>query len=175
MADEKIFTIPLRKAFLKVAKFKRAKKSVSAVRVFIQRHMKVEEALVGVHLNNYLWSRGGSNPPTRVKVKAVLEEKHALVELPEFPFNFKKEKKEEKKGLAEKILGKKDAKPEVKKEDLKTLAKEEIKEQKKEHKPKGVDIPAKELKQNAKIEENTLKYSKVIPDTGRKDSHEGKP
>ena len=148
MADEKQFTIPLRKAFLKVVKFKRAKKSVSAVKVFIQRHMKVEEALVGVHLNNYLWSRGGSNPPTRVKVKAVLEDKHALVELPEFPFNFKKEKKEEKKGLAEKILGKKDAKPEVKKEDLKTLAKEEVSQQKKEHKPKAPGSPRAPISRN---------------------------
>lgn len=179
MADEKMFTIPLRREFLKVAMYRRSKKAVSAVRKFIARHMKVEEVKIGKNLNLFLWAYGMKNPPPRVKVKSVREENYALVELQDYPFAVKKVK-EEKKGLAEKILGKKEGtKQDEKMEQLKEMKKQvEHSEQvqtHKEHKPESIEVPAKELKQNMRVEENTLHRSKVIPESGRKERHEGKP
>ncbi len=185
MADEKVFTIPLRREFLKVAKYRRTNKAVAAVRKFIARHMKVQEVKIGKELNLFLWAHGMKNPPSRVKVKSIKEEEHALVELPEAPFAFQKTK-EEKKGLAEKILSKKGGKaekketPEEKKlDELKELKKEvapaEMLKQKKEHKPQQVDVPENRLKQNEKVREQKQHMSNVIPESGRKEHSEPKP
>ena len=51
---------------------------------------------------------------------------------------------------------------------------EELK-QKKEHIHEVMEKPSKSLKQNEKILEKTEKYSKVIPETGKKDAKEPKP
>src|SRR3989344_7391262 len=99
MADEKLFTIPLRKEFLKAPIYKRTSKAVRAVKQFISRHMKAEEVKIGPELNLALWSKGMRNPPSRVKVKSILRDKVALVTLPEAKF-VETEKVEEKKSLA---------------------------------------------------------------------------
>ncbi|MBI5392185.1 50S ribosomal protein L31e [Candidatus Woesearchaeota archaeon] len=183
MADERLYTIPLRREFLKVARYKRAKKAVKAVRDFIQKHMKVEEVKIGINLNELLWSKGIKNPPTRVKIKTKKEEGYALVELAEFPFQTKIIK-EEKKNIAEKILGKKEvkseevakeeAKKEAQKELKKELEKEEIKQQKKEHEGHH-KMPGEPERAMAKEEIAKEKMSKVIRQTGKKESHEAKP
>src|SRR3989338_3889984 len=105
MADEKIFIIPLRKEWLKVANYKRAKKAVAAIKVYITRHMKKEDVHIGKGLNELLWSCGSKHPPPKVKVKSVIEEDHVLVELVDLPFSFRK-KEEDKKSLKDKLLAK---------------------------------------------------------------------
>src|SRR3989338_6118435 len=132
MANEKLFTINLRKEFLKKPKYRRTKKAVTTVREFITRHLKTKEVKVGPNLNLKLWERGKRNPPSKVKVKAMLEEGIAYVELPEFEFTLPKPK-EEKTEEDSKKDAKEEKKKEQEKELNKELAHEEELKQKKEH------------------------------------------
>ena len=176
MAEEKIFIIPLRKEWNKVAKYKRAKKAVSAVKSFIARHMKKEDVHVGKGLNELLWSCGSKHPPPKVKVKAIIEENHVLVELVDVPFIFMK-KEEDKKSLKEKLLAKKEEKkeeaetPEVRKEP----EKERDSEAKKEHEghAKITLKPEKQVKVEDK--QKNMKTEQIVHQSGKKESHAPKP
>lgn len=142
MADEeRTYIIPLRKEWLKVAIYRRSKKAVSAVRSFIQKHMKIEDVRLGRHLNMALWSRGMKHPPHKVNVKATkVEEKegsYVKVELVGAPEEKPVEKK--KKGFAERLKEKvtgKEEKPKFEKEkkEKKEKPKEEVKEKVEEKK-----------------------------------------
>lgn len=72
---ERIYTIPLRLAAMKVPHYKRARKGIVTIKEFIAHHMKVPHRDVNnvkldMYLNNELWSRGSHNTPPRVTVKA---------------------------------------------------------------------------------------------------------
>ncbi len=72
---EREYTIPLRKEWTKVPSYKRTFKAVKAIKEFIAKHMKVTNRDVNLvkidsYLNNEVWYRGGSTPPSRVTVKA---------------------------------------------------------------------------------------------------------
>ena len=51
MAEEKTlertYNVPLRKEFLKVPKYKRAKKAVKALKQFLAKHMKSDNVKIG--------------------------------------------------------------------------------------------------------------------------------
>lgn len=190
MAEEKIFTINLRREFSKNPLYKRTKKSIAAVREFISKHLKVEEVKIGKNLNMHLWKRGKRNPPPKVKVNAYVEDKTAYVELEGYKFEKPQQKEEEKKTIAEKILGKKEETVKTKeeatkekeeehkkeeKEEIRELQKEEKAKQKKEHTPEVMEKPGKGLKQREKVKTKLDKYSGVIPETGKKDAKEPKP
>ncbi|MBI5389763.1 60S ribosomal protein L31 [Candidatus Woesearchaeota archaeon] len=100
MTDERTYVIPLRKEWLKTPKYRRAKKAVAAVKVFLQKHMKGEEVRLGKFLNEDLWKHGIQNPPPRIKVN-VLKDKEGVIRAELFgkPIQQGKEetKKEEKK------------------------------------------------------------------------------
>lgn len=64
----RVYTIPLRKSIVEVARHRRAKKAISLVRRFTQRHMKTENILIGKALNEAIWQNGIRNPPGKVKV-----------------------------------------------------------------------------------------------------------
>ena len=166
MADEKLFTIPLRKEFLKAPIYKRSSKAVRAVKQFIVRHLKTKEVNVGSQLNLHIWSRGKSNPPTRVKVHAMVRDGIGFVELVDIPFAEAKESKEDKKDSKKKAKESKTDNKETRKEH----AHEEAKEMKKEHGPKTVNQPNKKLKQNEQTFQHTEKISMVIPESGKKDN-----
>ena len=68
---ERTYNVPLRKAYLKAPKYRRAKKAVNALREFLARHMKSDMIVIGKHLNQKLWVRGIKNPPHHVNVTAV--------------------------------------------------------------------------------------------------------
>ena len=72
---ERVYTIPLRKEFLKSPKYKRSKKAVSALRSYLQRHMKSDSIKIGKSLNEKIWARGIRNPPHHVQVSAAKEDK----------------------------------------------------------------------------------------------------
>lgn len=69
-ALERTYTIPLRREWLKVAKYKRANKAVRAIREFLVKHMKGSDVKLGQELNLLLWKRGIKSPPGYVKVTA---------------------------------------------------------------------------------------------------------
>lgn len=154
MALERTYTIPLRREFQKAPKYKRAKKAVTAVREFMQKHMKSKNILIGPKLNLKIWERGIKNPPHHIKVVAIKDEKDDIVRVELFGFKFdKKEKKEAKKkatGIAGKIqqkleAGKKDEEePKEMKSDKKEMKKAEKLAAQVEDKNKEVKEPKPE-------------------------------
>lgn len=101
IALERVYNIPLRKEFLKVPKYKRAKKAMKAVKDFLIKHMKSENVKLGNFLNVKIWEHGIKNPPHHVKVKAVkYDDGKVVAELESVPVpreNKKVDKKEIKK------------------------------------------------------------------------------
>ena len=71
---ERSYIIPLRKATMKTARWRRAKKSISTIRSFMKRHMKCENIKIGQELNELIWERGGKKVPSKVNVFAKKEE-----------------------------------------------------------------------------------------------------
>lgn len=118
---ERVYNVPLRKEWLKVPKYQRAAKAMRALRAFVLRHMKTEEAIIGPFVNMEVWSRGMRNPPHHVKINAVKEEDGTVViELFGKPLPKTKQEKPVEKGAVKKAvealtgLKIKDKKPEVK-------------------------------------------------------------
>ncbi len=180
MAEEKLFTINLRREFLKKPRYKRAKKAVTAVKEFISKHLKVEEVKIGKHLNEMIWSRGSRKPPAKVKVNAYIEDKKAYVELDGYKFEKVAVVKEETKKPEEKVQEIKTAEEvsrekeadikKLEKEEIKELSKEELMKQKKEHNPK-----TEELKKTKKETEALTKQERVVKSPGKRGAKEPKP
>ncbi len=104
---ERTLTIDVRKEIHKVPAYKRAKKAVTAVRKFLQRHMKAteENVKIGKYLNLKLWEHGIKNPITKVTVIAKKDEKGIVTaELPNIPV--KKQKPQKQPNKAEKSAAK---------------------------------------------------------------------
>jgi large subunit ribosomal protein L31e len=101
---EKIYTIPLREAYKK-AHQKRAPYAVRLVEEYLKTHAKCSEVKIGSHLNAELWKRGIEKPPRRVRVKAVVSEGVAKVELMGYDYKeFKAVPKKEKKDMKERLM-----------------------------------------------------------------------
>jgi len=98
---ERIYTIPLRREWIKAPRNKRGNRAVSAVRAFLIRHMHASDARLSQRLNETIWTRGIQKPPSKVKVKVNMQETIAIARLPE-ELVLEKEKKEAK-GLKERI------------------------------------------------------------------------
>lgn len=163
---ERTYVIPLRRETLKVPFFRKANKAVKAVRQFISKHMKSDEVAIGKYLNLKIWHHGAKNPPGKVKVIAVKDDKgKVFVELADAPKEAPKteEKKPSmKEGKAvkeaefkekpeEKIEKKAEEAREEKAEEAKKIEKEEIKELHKEH-PKIHHAP--KMPQKPKMQES---------------------
>ncbi|HLE07665.1 MAG TPA: 50S ribosomal protein L31e [archaeon] len=80
LANEKIFTVPLRKAY-DSQRTKRAKKAGTLLRQFLQKHMKSEEVKIGDSLNKAVWVRGIQKPPHKIRIHAVLKDGAVYAEL----------------------------------------------------------------------------------------------
>ncbi|RMF55840.1 hypothetical protein D6745_00995 [Candidatus Woesearchaeota archaeon] len=161
---EKTFNIPLRKEFQKSPKYKRAKKAVSAVRMFLRRHMKSENIKIGPHLNEALWKHGIKNPPHHVKVNALKTEDNVVkVELVGFPIEEKKEedkkKKEKKKESGLEGAVKEPEKPAEKTPEKKEESGKEAKPEKALHSEKEEKPAQNSSEQKTEIKKNKVKAS----------------
>ncbi|MFT4311368.1 MAG: 50S ribosomal protein L31e [Candidatus Woesearchaeota archaeon] len=87
---ERSYTIPIRRDFVKVPRYYRAKRAVKAVINFISKHMKTDDVRVGKNLNEFIWSRGIRNPPGKVKVVAKKIDDYVTVELEGFDYKVDK-------------------------------------------------------------------------------------
>ncbi|RZN69392.1 MAG: 50S ribosomal protein L31e [Candidatus Methanolliviera hydrocarbonicum] len=74
--EERIYTIPLRKAFLKAPRWKRSNKAIKEVRKFLARHMKTSEEKVylDASINEKIWERGSQKPPSKIRVRTIKSE-----------------------------------------------------------------------------------------------------
>jgi large subunit ribosomal protein L31e len=70
MAIERVYNVPLRAEFLKVPRYRRAKKAANGLRSFLAKHMKVSEdnVKIGKYANLEIWKHGIKNPPHHIKV-----------------------------------------------------------------------------------------------------------
>ncbi|MEM4648141.1 MAG: 50S ribosomal protein L31e [Candidatus Pacearchaeota archaeon] len=101
---ERIYTINLYKEWKNVPYWKRTKRCINAIRKFLSRHMKTspDKVKISIWLNMEIWKNSIKNPPRKIRVKAIKDEKGIVnVELLEKPKKLikleKKSKKEEKK------------------------------------------------------------------------------
>lgn len=70
---ERIYTIPLRDAYFKAPRPKRANRAVKEIKMYLARHMKSEEDKVWIDnpVNEAVWARGIQKPPRKIRVKAI--------------------------------------------------------------------------------------------------------
>lgn len=148
MADEKIFTIPLRDVFEK-PRTKRAELAIGEIKGFLVRHMKTEEVRIGESINKEVWKKGMQKPPRRVRIHAVKEENIVYTEL--LGVDIKTPSKEETKKKEEKKKEKKEKIKEERKERRKMSIQDEIKEEK-EGKTKEIEAPAKIANPSSEME-----------------------
>ena len=132
MADlERTYTIPLRREWLRVPRYKRAKRAIHAVQNFLKRHMKaeLENVKLGNSINLEIWKHGIRNPPSRVRITTRKDDKGIVfAEMFGKAFPVKGTDKKEK-GLKDKVLETVGVKaPEVKKEAVKEESKKIAKE-----------------------------------------------
>jgi len=88
--EEREYNVPLRHDWLKVPRWRRSKRAVDALRVFVVKHTKMDDVRISRWVNETIWAKGAKTPPHHilVKVKKVSEKKdketfeHIDVELP---------------------------------------------------------------------------------------------
>ncbi|MFT4261551.1 MAG: 50S ribosomal protein L31e [Candidatus Woesearchaeota archaeon] len=78
---ERNYTIPLRRDFVKVPKYRRAKRAISTIKSYLSKHMKSEDVRLGKHLNEYVWQNGIKNPPGKVSVIAIKHDDFVTAEI----------------------------------------------------------------------------------------------
>lgn len=76
--DERIYTVPLRKAYWTGSRLKRANRSVRILQKFVERHMKPEEILIQPEVNEKIWERGIQKPPRRIRIRATKNDENLV-------------------------------------------------------------------------------------------------
>ncbi len=97
MAEERVYTIPLRKAKTTARRMNKTPKAMRAVRNFLEKHMKTNNVKIGSSINEAIWSRGIKKPPTKIRVVAKREDGAVYAELEGHDFKEVEEKPEPKK------------------------------------------------------------------------------
>lgn len=151
---ERTYNVPLRREWLKVPKYKRAKKASKALKQFIEKHMKSQDVRILKYANEEIWKKGMKSPPHHIKVNAVKDEKgKVLVEL--FGKEIKEEKPDTQTSKSESDASK-EKKEKTEKKEKKTEKEEKLEEKRKE----TVD---KEAEEGKKIEKEEIKEEKKEP------------
>ena len=174
MAEERIYTIPLRREFRKAPIYRRTKRALKEVKEFLAKHMKAEEVKIGKYLNLELWKHGRKNPPAKIKIRAVREtvkikEKDVVVvraELINAPVEVVKEEKKDNKKTKEK----KEEVPKIKETELEDKI-EKLEEEKKEVlESKKVDHKEKRFKEVKAVQGKSQREKRagIIGETGKK-------
>ena len=163
---EREYIIPLRKEWSKVPRYKRAAKSVRAVKKFIARHMRVSDrdadrVKLDIYLNNELWFRGARKAYNKIKVKAKKEGDIVRVELVELPENIKFLKAKHER-MHKKVVKKEEEKQVEEKEKLEEKVEEEKKAEEKEKVRSVEEAQLKVAEQAAKVQKHLTKAKEPI-------------
>ena len=100
---EKLYTIPLRKAFNK-PKFSRADVAVRIIKNYVKTHLKVNDVKIGKHLNHTIWENGKVNIPRKVRVSVSKENNTGYTELAGFEFEKMTVDEVKAGGMKEKLM-----------------------------------------------------------------------
>ncbi|MEK6869525.1 MAG: 50S ribosomal protein L31e [Nanoarchaeota archaeon] len=146
---ERVYNVPLRREYMKVTSWRRAKKAVNALRQFIAKHMKSDNIILGKYVNKELWKHGIKNPPHHVKISAKKDDKgKVMVELAELPAKAKRELEKQEKSKKDKTKKEEAKAKEAKKEEAgKKVVEAEFEEAKKEKEEKAKEIEKEEIKE----------------------------
>ena len=108
---EREYTIPLRREWRKVPRYKRTNKAVKAIKEFLARHMKIRDRdlkkiKISTSLNEILWTRGIKKPPAKTRVKAVKDGGNVMVNAVDVPekIKFREARKEKTEKKAVELL-----------------------------------------------------------------------
>jgi large subunit ribosomal protein L31e len=74
----RIYTINFSKAWL-TPKHKRTDRVVNMVKEFAIKHMNSSQIKIDQELNRYIWERGKTNPPRKVRVRIVKDEDDQVI------------------------------------------------------------------------------------------------
>jgi large subunit ribosomal protein L31e len=158
---DKIYTIPLRKAFRK-PRTRRAFYSIRLIQDYIQRHTK-KSAKLGQKLNDAIWQDGIRNPPRKIRVGVKFDGDVAKTELMGFEYKeFKAKKAKVSEGMREKLMARLSPK---------AMANKELEDKIEGKKPPKI---AKEQAEELKEIEEEVKDETKIKDTKTKPVDRGK-
>jgi large subunit ribosomal protein L31e len=73
IVDERIYTIPLRRAWIAPIN-KRAARAMRIIRSFVKKNMKTEIVIINKEVNEKVWNRGIEKPPRKIRVKTTKDE-----------------------------------------------------------------------------------------------------
>lgn len=82
VVEEKVYTIPLRHAWVVTPRGRRAPRAVRDVRSYVARHMKAEEVAVSNEINSEIWRRSINKPPRKITVRAVKDKEGKVIIYP---------------------------------------------------------------------------------------------
>jgi large subunit ribosomal protein L31e len=74
----RIYTINFSKAWL-TPKHRRTDRVVNMIKEFAIKHMKSSQIKIDQELNRYIWERGKTNPPRKVRVRIVKDEDDQVI------------------------------------------------------------------------------------------------
>lgn len=74
----RIYTINLSKAWL-TPKHKRTDRVVNMIKEFAIKHMKSSQIKIDQELNRYIWEKGKTNPPRKVRVRIVKDDDDQVI------------------------------------------------------------------------------------------------
>ncbi|MBL7160733.1 MAG: 60S ribosomal protein L31 [Candidatus Aenigmarchaeota archaeon] len=145
---ERVYNIPLRGEWVKVARIRRAGKSMQIIKWFLEKNTKSQDIKLSKGINEFVWRGGVKKPPGAIKVAVSIKEGKVFARLPE---EKGPDKEEKKKGTLGKLIGKKGGpkegevkKEEPKKEEVKASTEEKKVEEKVSKEEKPTEKPAEE-------------------------------
>ncbi len=74
----RIYTINFSKAWL-TPKHRRTDRVVNMIKEFAVKHMKSSQIKIDQELNRYIWEKGKTNPPRKVRVRIVKDEDDQVI------------------------------------------------------------------------------------------------
>jgi len=81
--QEHIYIIPLRDA-RRAPRWKRSNAAIKDIRKYLAKHMKSEDVKIDKGINEKVWERGSTKPPTKIRVRAMkMEDGQVQAELAE--------------------------------------------------------------------------------------------
>jgi large subunit ribosomal protein L31e len=81
--QEHIYIIPLRDT-RRAPRWKRANAAMKDIRKYLAKHMKSEDVKLDKSINEKVWERGSTKPPTKIRIRAMkMEDGQVEAELAE--------------------------------------------------------------------------------------------
>ncbi|GKS60993.1 hypothetical protein YTPLAS21_04510 [Candidatus Nitrosocosmicus sp.] len=74
----RIYTINFSKAWL-TPKHKRTDRVINMIKEFATKHMKSSQVKIDQELNRYIWEKGKTNPPRKVRVRIVKDDDEQVI------------------------------------------------------------------------------------------------